>query len=183
MKALLVNIDLMVRVIVPNNATDEEITTATIDKAQILSNDRSWFGEGITNWANDEVMPYGASPTDEIPESKPEFMDLAKHLVELMVESESDRETAIDNAMEEIDIESIPDNVRNKIMDELCTTKGIPECNVRLTALALQEGYENKEFEKTDGAYYYCGMIDDYGKYIDDAMQYQAKEMLKKVLG
>ena len=60
MKALLVNIDLMVRVIVPDNATDEQIISMAVDKAMtnICFDGRSWLGEGITDWSEDEECPY-----------------------------------------------------------------------------------------------------------------------------
>jgi len=64
MKALLVPIDLIVRVCVPDNATDEQIISAAVDKAQELSTDRSWFGEGCGEIYEDNEMPFGNSPND-----------------------------------------------------------------------------------------------------------------------
>lgn len=65
MKALLVNIDLMVRVIVPNDADEKAIINAAVDKARLQSSDRGWLGEGITEWNDDEEMPFGTSPYDQ----------------------------------------------------------------------------------------------------------------------
>ena len=66
MKALLANIDLMVRVVVPDDATEEQIISAIVDRCQELSSDRSWFGEGVSEINDDEVMPYGSSLNDGI---------------------------------------------------------------------------------------------------------------------
>lgn len=55
---MLVNIDLMVRIFVPIDATEEQMITAAVDKAQSLSHDRSWFGEGLGEFVDDEECPY-----------------------------------------------------------------------------------------------------------------------------
>lgn len=173
MKALLANIDLMVRVLVPDDATEEQIIAAIVDKCQEQSSDRSWFGEGTGEIKDDEVMPYGSSPYDIIPDPRPEFIELAKHLVMLMVESDSDCETAFQAAIEEL---GMADYDPAKYFD--MSIEAVPEYVIRATAHALQQAYDNEEFVKTEGGYYYCGMISDFGGYIDKAMKAQAIELL-----
>jgi hypothetical protein len=57
MKAKLVYIDLLVRVIVPDNATDDEIMNAASDKALQESN-WTWFNENVTEIKDDVECPY-----------------------------------------------------------------------------------------------------------------------------
>lgn len=173
MKALLANIDLMVRVVVPDNATEEQIIAAIVDRCQELSSDRSWFGEGTTEIRDDETMPYGSSPNDILPDPRIEFIELAEHLVMLMIESDSDCETAFQAAIEEL---GMADYDPAKYFD--MSIEAVPEYVIRATAHALQVAYDLGEFEKTEGGYYYCGMISDFGGYIDKAMKEQAIQLL-----
>lgn len=55
--AKLVYIDLVVRVIVDENATEEEIAAASYHKVQALINNRE-LGENITNIKIDTEVPY-----------------------------------------------------------------------------------------------------------------------------
>lgn len=59
MKALLVNIDLMVRVVVPDDATEEQIIDAAANKAldEILA-DRNTLTENVAEWKDDTSVPY-----------------------------------------------------------------------------------------------------------------------------
>ena len=66
MKALLVNIDLMVRVVVPDDATEEQINDATIERARfVIDNDPYVISEGIVEVKPDTEIPYGESPNDK----------------------------------------------------------------------------------------------------------------------
>jgi len=172
MKALLIPIDLMVRVCVPDDATEEQIISAAVDKAQELSSDRSWFGEGCGEFENDEEMPYGSSPNDRIPKASPEFIALAQHLVEMMVESDSDMHVAFQDAARELEIESYDQKLEDMDIGD------IPDHVIKLTAFELECGFMNAEYEKTEGGYYYSGMTEDYGGLIEKAMTERAKEIL-----
>lgn len=69
MKAKLVNIDLMVRILVPDEATDEQCYDLAVDKALENAYDsnsnRSWFAEGMSDLVDDEEMPFGACCDDK----------------------------------------------------------------------------------------------------------------------
>ena len=65
MKALLVNVDLMFRVIVPDDATEQQIMEATIQRATfVINHDPYVISEGIVSEKPDEEIPFGESPTD-----------------------------------------------------------------------------------------------------------------------
>ena len=66
MRALIVDVDLACRICVPDNATDEQILEATIERITYLVNqDRYFVSEGVTKWVDDTEVPYGKSPTDK----------------------------------------------------------------------------------------------------------------------
>lgn len=173
MKALLVNVDLMARVVVPDNATDEQILEATIERITYLVNqDRYFVSEGVTKWVDDTEVPYGESPSDGIPEASPEFIELAKLLVEMMVESDSDMHIAFQDAAQELEIESYKPELEDMAIGD------IPEDVIKRTAYELECGFQNAQFDKTEGGYYYSGMTEDYGGFIEKAMINRAKEIL-----
>ena len=60
MKAKLINIDLMVRIICPDNATDEDCYELGLDKALklVYEDGRSWLGEGMSDLRDDTECPY-----------------------------------------------------------------------------------------------------------------------------
>ncbi|MFA5418785.1 MAG: hypothetical protein WC341_10035 [Bacteroidales bacterium] len=64
MKAKLVSIDLMVRVIVPDDATEEQINQAIMDKCQAVARDGYWFLENVTEVKDDTAVPF--SPETDI---------------------------------------------------------------------------------------------------------------------
>lgn len=72
MKALLVNLDLMVRVIVPDDATPEDIADAAANKAvayasdKMYGNGKSWVAEGVGDINDDVESPY--NPDTDPPE-------------------------------------------------------------------------------------------------------------------
>jgi hypothetical protein len=86
-KALLVNIDLMVRIVVPDNATEDQIIAAAVNKALLNAGDRdtqrSWFGEGVSEWRDDEEMPFD-------PETE---SDDGRHIIGYQIESNDDEHT------------------------------------------------------------------------------------------
>ena len=66
MKAHLVYIDLLVRVELPDNATEEEIQDAAADKAVSEARQEggfSWMRENISDWKEDTEVPAVPSPT------------------------------------------------------------------------------------------------------------------------
>ena len=81
MKAHLVYIDLLVRVELPDNATEEEIQDAGADKAlQEARQDGgfSWMRENISDWKEDTERP--VEPDDNIgdPDERQENEDFAR---------------------------------------------------------------------------------------------------------
>jgi hypothetical protein len=70
MKALLVDIDLLVRVIVPDDATDEQIREIATNKAvnyaadTSYGNNRAWIGEGVSEIKPDTEQPYDPATDD-----------------------------------------------------------------------------------------------------------------------
>ena len=66
MKAMLVNVDLVVRVVVKDNATEDDIIISAVDKCQKQAFDRSWFGEGVTEIEEDLECPFGSLFADNI---------------------------------------------------------------------------------------------------------------------
>ena len=61
---MLVNIDLMVRVIVADDATEDEMCVAAVDKCIEYSKDRSFFGENISEIEEDFECEYGTMYSD-----------------------------------------------------------------------------------------------------------------------
>lgn len=66
MKALLVNVDLMFRVLVPDDADENAIIAATVAKAVAAINrdPNEIIGEGVAEWKDDTTCPYNPD-TDE----------------------------------------------------------------------------------------------------------------------
>ena len=66
MKALLVNVDLMFRVIVPDDATAEQIIAAAVAKglAEVNRDPSEVIGENVAEWKDDTVIPYGEMDSD-----------------------------------------------------------------------------------------------------------------------
>lgn len=57
MKAMLVSIDLLVRVIVEDNATEEQIVDTVVEKCQ-QNKEWSFFGESVTTIMDDIECPF-----------------------------------------------------------------------------------------------------------------------------
>lgn len=57
-QALLVNIDLIVRIVVPDDATEEQIMAEAANIAQKLSQDIGWLEEGVSEHRPDDVEPF-----------------------------------------------------------------------------------------------------------------------------
>jgi len=63
-KALLVEFSLLVRVIVDENATDDQIIEASYSKIQDKINNRE-LGDNLASIEDDEEIPYGETPGDQ----------------------------------------------------------------------------------------------------------------------
>ncbi|MEK6829790.1 MAG: hypothetical protein AABY15_06750 [Nanoarchaeota archaeon] len=63
-KAMLVEFSLMVRVIVDENATDEQIIEASYPKIHDKINNRE-LGDNCVSIENDEEVPFGEAPDDK----------------------------------------------------------------------------------------------------------------------
>ena len=62
--AKLVEVSLLVRVIVDENATEDQIIEATYPKLQDKLNNRE-VGDNVMSIEDDEEVPFGEAPTDE----------------------------------------------------------------------------------------------------------------------
>jgi hypothetical protein len=62
-KALLVEFSLLARVIVDENATDDQIIEASYSKIQDKINNRE-LGDNLASIEDDEEVPYGEAPSD-----------------------------------------------------------------------------------------------------------------------
>ncbi len=63
-KALLVEFSLLVRVVVDEDATEDQIIEASYSKIQDKINNRE-LGDNLVSIEEDEEVPYGEAPSDE----------------------------------------------------------------------------------------------------------------------